>query len=199
MRAHAIGLPKCNYTLSNGITIVDDPPLSRSAAIKYCEERSEILAPLRTQEDLDELRGELRDCMDSKHNELYREGLDYMVGLTANNGKGMWSDGVEFDANLHDSLAEGAAPPPDVFNVCYLLNIEREIKSKSKGLTRSTCEFFEGAKSPFLCMIAPPSQEEESSVVVTIVVVVLIVIVLSAAVGFGYMKKERINNKVFGT
>ena len=186
MSAQESDLPKCNSTVSNGLLIVD-VKLNRSEAIKYCEERSGILAPVKTQEDLDELRDELRDCMSLKGKRKLRSVTQYMIGLTFNGSKGFWSDGVEFNSTLH-TLFEGESFIAYAEERCYYI-------WPYKGLFSYSCQELEYTTISFLCKITPAS----SSVAVIIVVILLIVIVLVAAVAIAYMKKEWINNKVFGT
>ena len=197
MSAQESDLPKCNYNLSNGILIVDQPSF-RSEAIKYCEERSAILAPVQTQEDLDEIQDELRDCMDSKGEKFYREKTVFMVNLEANYSVAVWSNGVDFKSKLHD-LAESrqAHPLPFAVDECYYYRFHSR-----DGLFSVACKDLEESKVSFLCKILPAISivtPASSSVAVTVIVILLIVIVLVAAVAIAYKKKEWINNKVFGT
>ena len=120
-----------------------------------------------------------------------------MLGLKSNISKGIWSDGVEFNSS-HDSPRPDKAPPRKRLDEqCYFFS-NSWIYKDGEGLSFVECTYLEEKiENGFFCktFVKPSS----SSVAVILVVVLLIVIALIAAVAIAYIKKEWINNKVFGT
>ena len=208
--------PSCVYNVPTTVGEIQffDFGLNRTEAQKHCEDRSSILAPIKTQKVFDEIKDHFVSCSDENGVLQRRKTSHYSIGLRSVNGIGTWSDGTPFDANLHDSVAliyrPGYYAEDDRFsykdskegsNETCRAYYYRAATPSSSGVTLSYdgCHYWDEKLKPFLCMIpSSPSSSSGSSSSVIIIVLILLLVPIIVSLGICYMKRDWIKNKVKG-
>ena len=96
-----------SYTSIEHILVIDDK-LNTTQKVSYYNERSRILAPLKTAEKTQEVGESLIAetdtfrCFDENSTFFERDVTLYVIGLTVIDGDATWSDGTKYDASIYD-------------------------------------------------------------------------------------------------
>ena len=100
--------PKCKNSISTSagkVLIVDDGG-NNKVAMKYCEKRSSLLAPIKTRDILEEIAYKLFTCENVNGVLQNRERFEYRVGLGFLDGTTTWSDGTGYNPGVHDTVEQ---------------------------------------------------------------------------------------------
>ena len=210
--------PSCVYNVPTTVGEIQffDFGLNRTEAQKHCEDRSSILAPIKTKKVLDEILDYFQPCLHENKTLLDRTDQEsfYNVGLRSVNGIGTWSDGTLFNASLHDSVEPFQRPgkylpgstiedsKDDSNETCRFYHYS---KKYNKSLIWDGCHLWEHETFPFLCMgpsspssLSGPSDSSDSSSSVIIIVLILLLVPLIVSLGICYIKRDWIKSKVEG-
>jgi len=111
-------LPTCVYELqtSFGTLVIDNRLMcwanyTDSARICYTRYNG-VLAPINTQERMNEVAPLFHDCFDENRGIIYqRSDGFYWIGLTTTDGWGYWTDGIPYSTEEHGNLFRDGRRP----------------------------------------------------------------------------------------